>query len=178
MTFSFFDPVLRWLLGGDCKEPGGWVMHTITTYLGKLDVSYETVSHRHTLTALETASEAGVPRDRIAKGVLFCSDDDYVLAVVPAGRRVDAVALSALLGQRELNLASEDELANLFPDCELGAVPAVGAAYGLSSVVDDALLVGDDVYLEAGDHQNLVRVAGQDFRRLMSGISAGHICRH
>jgi Ala-tRNA(Pro) deacylase len=153
-------------------------MHTITTYLGKRDVSYETVPHRHTLTSLETASEAGVPSGRIAKGVLFCSDDHYVLAVVPAGRRVDAAALSALLGERELMLASEDELANLFPDCELGAVPAVGAAYGLPTVVDAALLAEDDVYLEAGDHQNLVRVAGRDFCRLMDGVSAGQICLH
>jgi Ala-tRNA(Pro) deacylase len=153
-------------------------MHTITAYLGKRDVIYETLFHRHTLTAHQTASEARVPRHSMAKGVLFCDDDAYVLAVVPAGRRVDAAALSALLGQRELALASEDELAWLFPDCELGAVPAVGAAYGLRSVVDLSLLVEDDVYLEAGDHQHLVRIAGDDFRRLMDGSSVGEICMH
>ena len=153
-------------------------MHTITTYLGKLDVRYETLQHRHTLTTHQTISESGVPKRSMAKGVLFCHDDAYVLAVVPAGKRVDHAALSALLGQREVALASEDELAYLFPDCELGAVPAVGAAYGLSSVVDAALLDEEDVYLEAGDHQSLVRIAGQDFRRLMTGVSAGEITLH
>jgi len=153
-------------------------MHTITTYLGKLDVSYETLSHRHTLTAHQTVSETHVPERCMAKGVLFCNDESYVLAVVPASKRVDEAALSALLGRRALALASEDELAYLFPDCEMGAVPAVGAAYGLPTVVDASLLDEENVYLEAGDHQSLVRIAGSDFRRLMQGISAGEICLH
>jgi Ala-tRNA(Pro) deacylase len=136
-------------------------MHTITTYLGRLDVSYETLQHRHTLTAHQTISECGVPPRSMAKGVLFCHDDAYVLAVVPAGKRVDRAALSALVGQREL-----------------GAVPAVGAAYGVSCVVDAALLDEENVYLEAGDHQSLVRITGRDFRRLMSGVSSGEITLH
>jgi Ala-tRNA(Pro) deacylase len=153
----------------------GQTMHTITSYLGKRDVTYEMVAHRHTLTANQTATEAHVPRRSMAKGVLFCAEDSYVLAVVPASGRVDAGALSRLMGQRELSLASEDELAFLFPDCEPGAVPAVGDAYGLCSVVDAALLGEEAVYLEAGDHQSLVRISGADFRRLMSGTAQGSI---
>jgi Ala-tRNA(Pro) deacylase len=153
-------------------------MQTITTYLGKHDVSYETVTHRHTLTANETASEAHVPHHSVAKGVVFCDEDTYVLAVVPACRRVDAEALSTLLGQRRMALASEDELAYLFPDCELGAVPAVGGAYGLRSVIDASLLGEDDIYLEAGDHLSLVHITGKDFRRLMEHAPTGEISLH
>jgi Ala-tRNA(Pro) deacylase len=176
-TFSFFAAVLASSLGYGATW-GGPAMHTITTYLGKLDVRYETLQHRHTLTAHQTISECGVPQQCMAKGVLFCDADSYVLAVVPAGKRVDQAALSALLGRREVTLASEDELAYLFPDCELGAVPAVGAAYGVSTIVDEALLGIEDVYLEAGDHQSLVRIAGEDFRRLMTGVSAGELTHH
>jgi len=153
-------------------------MNTITTFLGMHDVSYETIAHRHSLTANQTATEAHVPRHSVAKAVLFCDEDAYVLAVVSACRRVDPAALSALLGQRKLSLASEDELAYLFPDCELGAVPAVGAAYGLTSVIDAALLGEDEIYLEAGDHQSLVHITGRDFRRLMAETSTGEISLH
>lgn len=153
----------------------GEPMHTITNYLGRQDVSFETMPHRHTLTSRETAREAHVPGQRIAKGVLFCDDQDYVLAVVPASRRVDADRLCSLLGRRELSLASEDELALLFPDCEIGAVPAVGEAYGLRSVIDASLRGDEHVYLEAGDHQQLVRVLGSDFERLMQGATWGEI---
>lgn len=150
-------------------------MHILTGYLGKRDVKYETVAHRHTLTSNQTASEARVPRQRMAKGVLFCDDDSYVLAIVPASRRVDAEALSELLGSSSLGLASEDELANLFPDCEPGAVPAVGAAYGIPSIVDASLLMQEEIYLEAGDHQHLVHLTGDEFRKIMNGVSRGNI---
>lgn len=152
-------------------------MHTITNFLGKRDVRYETVPHRHTLTARETVREAHVEGERMAKGVLFCDDQDgYVLAVVPASRRVDADRLRDVLGRGALSLASEDELALLFPDCEIGAVPAVGEAYGLHSVVDASLRANAEIYLEAGDHQSLVRVMGSDFKRLMSNAAWGEIC--
>lgn len=152
-----------------------YLPHTITSYLGKRDVSYETVSHRRSSTSSQSASRAHVPRQKVAKAVLFCDEDDYLLAIVPASRRVDASALSELLGQRELMLASEDELAMIFADCELGAVPPLGAAYGVTSVVDEALLRQPDVYLEAGDHLHLFHLAGEDFRKLMKGVSSAAI---
>ncbi|HEY6880711.1 MAG TPA: YbaK/EbsC family protein [Polyangiales bacterium] len=151
-------------------------MNTITDFLGRRDVCYETVPHRHTLTSRETAREAQVPGLRVAKGVLFCDDQDhYVLAVVPASRRVDAHRLGRVLGRHDLTLAGEDELALMFPDCEVGAVPAVGEAYGLRSVVDKALRGDDDVYLETGDHQHLVRIPGSAFERLMRDAAWGEI---
>ncbi|MET0283876.1 MAG: YbaK/EbsC family protein [Polyangiales bacterium] len=150
-------------------------MHTITNYLGQHQVCFEMLTHRHTLTSRQTAREAHVPDQRIAKGVLFCDDQRYVLAVVPASRRVDAGRLAQMLGCRELSLAGEDELVQLFPDCEVGAVPALGDAYGVSSVVDAALRGEADVYLEAGDHQHLVRVPGNAFERLLSDASWGEI---
>ncbi|HEX5659100.1 MAG TPA: YbaK/EbsC family protein [Polyangiales bacterium] len=150
-------------------------MHTITNFLGQRDVCFEILVHRHTLTSRQTAREAHVPDQRIAKGVLFCDDQDYVLAVVPASCRVDAQRLCSKLGRRELALAGEDELALLFPDCEVGAVPALGEAYGLRSVVDAALRGADDVYLEVGDHQHLVRVPGSAFERLLPDTAWGEI---
>lgn len=152
-------------------------MHTIAAYLGARDVGYKTVAHRHTLTSNQTAAEIAVPRNRVAKGVLLCDAEHYLLAVVPASHRVDPHAVSELFGSEPLGFASEDELANLFPDCELGAVPALGAAYGLRSIVDNALLGEEEVYLEAGDHQHVLQVRGEDFRRIMQGIEHATISR-
>jgi Ala-tRNA(Pro) deacylase len=149
--------------------------NTITSYLAKREVDYEFVSHRHSITSGESARTAHVPRHQLAKGVLFCDAQSYTLAVVPASSRVDPAALSALMNGAELMLASEDELVMMFPDCEIGAVPAVGAPYGVPSVVDAALLTEPELYLEAGDHRNLLRIDGNDFRRLMHGVPRGVI---
>lgn len=152
-----------------------YLSHTVTSFLGRRDVDYETIGHRHTLTSHQTADEAHVRCGQLAKGVLFCDDEDYILAVVPASTRVDANALSELLGQRALTLAGEDEVSLMFPDCEVGAIPPLGTAYGIDTVVDAELLVQDDVYFEGGDHQHLVHVRGTDFRRLMAGVPRGVI---
>lgn len=149
--------------------------HTTTAHLRKCDVGFELVMHPRSVTAGETATKAHVPRHKVAKGVLFCDVDSYTLAAVPASHRVDPAALAKLLGRSELLLASEDELVLMFPDCELGAVPALGAPYGIATVVDAALLVEPDVYIEAGDHRHLLHVAGNDFRRLMHTVPRGVI---
>ena len=62
--------------------------------------------------------------------------------------------------------------------CESGAVPALGEAYGLQVIWDDELQYTSDVYIEAGDHEHLIHLRGEDFRHIMeklphSVISAG-----
>jgi Ala-tRNA(Pro) deacylase len=148
---------------------------TVAAFMDEQGVDYETLDHDRTATSGQTAKSSGVPRGCLAKGVLFCDEDDYVLAVVPASTRVDRRALCELTGERDLELASEDEIGIVFPDCEPGAVPATGLAFGLDTVVDEALFEEDDVYFEAGDHEHLVHVGGDGFRRLMAGVPHGQI---
>lgn len=152
-----------------------YLSHTVTRFLGTRSIEYETVSHRHTLTTNQTAFSAHVPRSRLAKAVLFGDDERYILAIVPASGRVDVDALSELLGSKRVVMAGEDEIAMMFPDCELGAIPAVGSAYGVDTVVDASLLVQPDVYFEGGDHEHLVHVSGPDFRKIMAGAKKGLI---
>lgn len=152
-----------------------YLSHTVTQYLGTRSIEYETVGHRHTMTSSQTAFSADIPRNRLAKAVLFGDDDRYVLAIVPASGRVDPEALGELLGSKHVTLAGEDEIAMVFPDCELGAIPVVGPAYGLDTVVDASLLVQPDVYFEGGDHEHLVHVSGPDFRKMMREATKGLI---
>lgn len=152
-----------------------YLSHTVTRFLGLRSVEYETIAHRHTMTSNQTAFSAHVPRDRMAKAVLFGDEEHYVLAIIPASGRVDTDALGELLGAHDIMLAGEDEIAMMFPDCELGAIPAVGPAYGLDTVVDASLLVQPDIYFEGGDHEHLVHVSGADFRKLMVGVKKGLI---
>ena len=74
----------------------------------------------------------------MAKAVLLKDIDGYVLAVVPATHMVWIGELDSRLG-RDLETASEDDLDYVFSDCETGAVPALGPAYDLDTVVDHSL---------------------------------------
>ena len=147
---------------------------TISDYLADHDVSYDVLTHSYTLTSSESAQASHVPGSRLAKSVVVEDEDGYLLVVLPADRRVDFGELRRLL-HRNLGLATERELVRLFRDCELGALPAIGPAYGIETLVDDAIAEQSEVYFEAGDHEQLIRVTHEGFNTLMGeGIHHGH----
>ncbi len=141
---------------------------TIKAYLQRQGIHYDTVAHPHTTSSLLTAETAHIDPRRIAKGVVLKDDQGYLLAVLPASRELDLHVLENQIGRR-MTLAKEDELRGLFPDCQLGAVPALGPAYGLQTIVDESLATQPEIYFEAGNHEELIRVSEQEFEKLMGG---------
>ena len=91
----------------------------------------------------------------------------------PGNDRLHELRRVERLCGRPMSLASEDEIGRLFPDCEFGSVPPVGAAYGLPALVDDALAGQSDLYLEAGDHLHVLHVTGEAFAGLMRDVRHG-----
>jgi len=152
------------------------IADTVRTYLDSLGVDYDLVTHPHTSSSSETAASAGVRKDHMAKGVLLRDAEGYVLAVIPGNSWVRFHGLQAELN-REFELAPEPEVESLFSDCDPGAVPCTGTAYGVETVVDEALASLAFVYFESGDHEHLARVSNEDFRKITSGMRHGHFSR-
>ncbi|HET9645853.1 MAG TPA: YbaK/EbsC family protein, partial [Burkholderiaceae bacterium] len=100
----------------------------------------------------------------------------YVLAVVPADKQVVVDQLASMLGRSGLRLSNEQRITSVFEECERGALPPVGMAWGVETVMDDELAECDHVYLEAGDHRLLLRMAREDFHMLMGDVPHGHFC--
>jgi Ala-tRNA(Pro) deacylase len=98
------------------------------------------------------------------------------MAVVPADRSVKLGKLSRLLDRRSLRLADEARIATLFADCDRGAVPALGMAWGIETVVDDELEAGAVIYIEGGDHEHVLRLSHDQFHALMLTARHGHFC--
>jgi Ala-tRNA(Pro) deacylase len=146
-------------------------------YLDSHGVKYDLIPHIHTGTSLGAAQAAHVPGERLAKSVLLEDERGYVMAVLPASRRISLRDLEEQL-ERHLELASEAELSQLFRDCEVGALPPVGAAFGIPTVVDDSLMNAPDVWFEAGDHEDLVHMRGIEFLSLFTGARHGRFSRH
>jgi Ala-tRNA(Pro) deacylase len=151
---------------------------TIKEFLAVRGTKYELVPHTHTHSSQYSAEAAHVPGDKVAKSVVLRdADDGYLMAVLPATCQVELSILARQLNRR-LALVDEAELADLFRDCELGAVPAVGAAYGIRTVVDVRLLEQPDIFFEAGDHQELVHLSGGEFRDLLQNFERVDFSRH
>ncbi|MET0546899.1 MAG: aminoacyl-tRNA deacylase [Caulobacterales bacterium] len=137
----------------------------IKDYLDSSETFYETVPHPRTATSARSAEAAHVPGDGVAKSVVIHHEEGYVLAVVPSTCRVDLRTLQEVIDRR-MGLASETEVESLFDDCDSGAVPALGAPYGVPMVIDRRLEGQDAIWFEGGDHKTLVKMSGSDFDRL------------
>lgn len=149
------------------------IADTIKTFMESKGVPYTLSRHPRTYSSRETAAAAHVYEDHIAKAVLLKKENRFVMAVIPGDSWVRLDAVNAELG-REFTLAPEESIDRLFKDCRPGAIPPLGPAYGIETLVDHALTSLATVYFEAGDHEHLVRVEGEDFRRMLSGCRHGH----
>ncbi|MBI3672407.1 MAG: YbaK/EbsC family protein [Rhizobiales bacterium] len=146
---------------------------TLQSYFGDHHVAYDITRHDRTGTSSRTAETSHVPGERLAKGVVLKSAAGYILAVLPASRRIAMEAVEQVTGS-PVELASEAEASMLFPDCDQGAIPVFGEAYGIPAMVEASLDDSRDIYCEGGDHLCLVRMDGRDFRTLMARAERAH----
>ena len=153
------------------------VAATLQEYLDARQVGYEIIEHGHTDSALRTAASAHVPGDQMAKSVLLGDEHSYLLAVIPASYRLEIARLNHMTA-RYLEMIAEDEMEATFADCERGAIPPVGEAYGIETVIESDLARQEAVYFESGDHKHLIRMKGDDFRSLMAQVQRARVSHH
>lgn len=151
----------------------------LQSYLKEHEVKYRLITHPHTEFSMESAERAHISGDALAKGVLLKDADGYLLVVVPSDYHVELDSLRKLSG-RAVGMASEAELGEQFPDCEVGAVPPIGHIYGITTLWDPNTSLGKlkEVYFEAGDHEHLVCVSGEKFHELMAAADRGEFSHH
>jgi Ala-tRNA(Pro) deacylase len=149
----------------------------LATYLDSMGLDYEVLEHPRSDNSMKTAEEAHIHGDQLAKGVVLEDESGYWVAVLPSTHRLQLGMLHNMMHTR-LGLATERELEDLFRDCETGAVPVAGEAYGIRMIVDDSLDQQGEIYFEAGDHTSLVHMHGPQFRTLMAQAAHGSFSRH
>lgn len=133
-------------------------------------VEYTVIAHPSTFSAQRMAQAVDKPGDAVAKTVVLKADGDYVLAVLQATHVVDVAKVCSLVGAKVVSLVEEPELAKLFPDCDLGAVPPFGSHYGLKTIVDRPLAERDVIVFEGNHHEEAIQTAYSDYERLEAPI--------
>jgi len=150
------------------KDKAMSISTRVTSYLDEQDIKYDTLNHFHTNTAAGTALAAHILSKSMAKAVVLEDHDNHhLMAILPADKKLSLLKLNKTL-DLDLHLADEEQVSTMFSDCEDGAVPAVGQAYNMNSIYDEALDELDDVYFEAGDHETLIHLTKAQFGKLMS----------
>jgi Ala-tRNA(Pro) deacylase len=140
-------------------------MSLVTDYLADRGVGFQVVPHRRASTSMQEARAVGVAADEVLKTVALWTEGKYVLAVVPASRRLALRLVRDALEDSAARLATEAELRADFPGYALGALPPLGSLLGVPLVVDPEVLDHEVVVFAAGTETESVRAAtGELFR--------------
>ena len=136
-------------------------------FLDSNNIKYVTITHSIAYTAQGIASLTHISGKELAKTVVVKINGTLAMAVLPASQHVELTFLKAATEASAAEVASEVEFKESFPDCETGAMPPFGNLYGMAVFVDESLAQDKEIAFNAGSHNELVRLAYEDFARLV-----------
>jgi Ala-tRNA(Pro) deacylase len=136
-------------------------------FLDSQKVKYVTMNHSPAYTAQEIAASAHVRGKDLAKTVMVTLDGRMAMAVLPASRKVGFDLLREASGTENAQLASEQAFRDMFPGCEVGAMPPFGNLYGMDVYVSKLLSKDEEIAFNAGSHTELIRMGYKDFENLV-----------
>ena len=137
-------------------------------FLDSHNVEYVTISHSPAYTAQRIAELTHIPGKELAKTVVVKLDGKFAMAVLPASNRVDLDYLKRGVDADNVEVATEAEFKDLFPDCEVGAMPPFGNLYDMDVYVAEKLTDDEEIAFNSGTHTELVRLSYRDFENLVS----------
>lgn len=150
--------------------PSGQTVMALLRILKHLDregVNYQVITHPPAFSAQKTAAAAHVRGREMTKIVMVKVDGHLAMSIVPADLALDLDHLRIAIGADLVELASEVEFKDRFPDCEGGAMPPFGNLYGLPVYVANTLIQLEFVAFNAGNHREIIRLRYADFARLV-----------
>ena len=136
-------------------------------FLDKNEVPYVSITHSKAFTAQQIAASAHIPGRKMVKTVMVVVNGMMAMAVLPASYFVDFSSLREITGEGNVRLASETEFKDMFPDCEVGAMPPFGNLYNLAVYVAKVVQEEDEIAFSAGTHTEIIQMSYRDFERLV-----------
>ena len=130
-------------------------------------VKYVSITHSAAYTAQEIAELTHTKGRELAKTVIVKMDGVMGMAVLSASDQIDWELLKDAVQAERVELATEAEFRDKFPECETGAMPPFGNLYGMRVFLELRLMRDKEIAFNAGTHTELMRLALDDFRRLV-----------
>jgi Ala-tRNA(Pro) deacylase len=144
----------------------------VDSFLNQQGVQFERSTHAKAYTAQELAHAERVSGYAVAKPVIIKTGSGFAMCVLTAPQHLDRRRVADLLHEKEVRLATEAELAQLFPDCELGAEPPIGTMFSMATYADEKLLDDEFLVMQAGTHRDSIRMWRGDWERVCRPVIA------
>ena len=142
-------------------------INKLKNFLDEHGTKYVVISHSPAYTAQGIAASAHISGKEVAKTVIIKVDGKLIMAVLPASSKVDFNHFKNTTGASNVELAKEEEFKDVFPDCELGAMPPFGNLYDLDVLVAESLTKDEEIAFNAGSHEELIKMAYKDYEQLV-----------
>src|SRR5579883_447228 len=155
-------------LCGEILSGSGWRVQSmrLDDLFFSRHINFQRLPHRRTYTANRMAQALHVKGRHVAKTVLLKTGQGHMLAVLPATHQIDLEQLREDLHDPRIELAAEEEMDRLFPDCERGAVPPFGSLYQVPTIMDESLAEDGSIVFEGPDHEQAIRISLQDYEAI------------
>jgi len=138
------------------------VFHRLEKLLADRGIRYEVMHHEPVYTSQQAAAVRGTALASGAKALVVKGDDQFVMIVLPADRKLASRFVRQTCGWRKLRFATRDEVAQL-TGLEPGAIPPFGSLFALATFCDTALGGNPQINFNAGDHCISVSMAYADY---------------
>ncbi|MGE5522861.1 MAG: aminoacyl-tRNA deacylase [Rhodospirillaceae bacterium] len=135
-------------------------------FLDSNQVKYVAITHSLAYTSQEIAQSVHIPGNKLAKTVVVKVDGKMAMAVLPGTEKVSVDMLKEATGAATVELATEREFQDRFPECDIGAMPPFGNLYGMD-VYASPHLAKHEIAFNAGTHTEVIRMPYQDWERLV-----------
>lgn len=136
-------------------------------FLDSNQIEYQVLNHSIAFSALELSAVAHIPEKNVVKTVIVKTPHKMFMCVVSANEVLDIGLFRAILNGANVTLASEQEFSREFPDCEVGAMPPFGNLYDMDVYVSDKLAKHKDVFFNAGNHSEVIKLPYTVFETLV-----------
>ena len=137
-------------------------------YLDNQKIEYVSIFHAAASTSQRIAATSHIPGKELAKTVMIKVDGKMAMAVLPASHNINFELFKKLANAEKVELTTELAFVNLFPDCEVGAMPPFGNLYGMDVYIPEILSEDEEISFNAGTHTELIRMDYKDFVKIVN----------
>jgi len=138
----------------------------VMKFLKSNKVGFRLRHHPARFTAQEVAAAEHITGEEVAKVVIVKAGGKFAMLVLPATCVVEMAEARKVLGAGDVRLATEAEIAEIFPDCQVGATPPFGAEYGVDMYIDSRLAADPEILIPAGTHEDSLLMSWRDYQRI------------
>lgn len=148
------------------------ILKKLVQFLDDNKVKYTVITHSPSFTSQEIAQSAHISGKELAKTIIVWMDGSMAMVVLPGSHMIDFAMLKVQSQAANVELANESEFKDRFPECEVGAMPPFGNLFAMRAFVASALKEDKEIAFNAGSHRELIKMAYDDYERLVKPVVA------